>query len=86
MVDSLAVGTELKCKVMSLTLRTKPIIGTYMIGIETIEKVHEMRDLGVILDEKLIFSTHVDAVLKKANRALGLLIQSFQTGKNGRSL
>ena len=52
-----------------------------MIGSETIENVHEMRDLGVILDEKLTFSTHVDAVLKKGNRALGLLIRSFQTGK-----
>ena len=75
-----------KCKVLSLTLRTKPIIGAYTMGNEGIERVYEMRDLGVILDEKLTFSAHVDAVMKKANRALGLLMRSFQTGKNGPSL
>ena len=75
-----------KCKALSLTLRTKPIIGAYTIGGEEIERVHEMRDLGVTIDEKLTFGAHVDAALKKANRALGVLIRSFQTGKNGSSL
>jgi len=55
-------------------------------GSDGIQRVQEMRDLGVILDEKLNFAAHVDGVLKKANRALGLLMRSFQTGKNGRSL
>ena len=45
-----------------------------------------MRDLGVILDEKLTFSEHVDVIVRKANRALGLLMRSFHTGKRGRSL
>ena len=75
-----------KCKTLSLTLRTKPITGVYTIAGASVERVHEMRDLGVVIDEKLTFGAHVDAVVKKANRALGLLIRSYQTGKNGRSL
>ena len=42
-----------------------------------------MRDLGVLIDEKLMFTEHVDAVAHHANRALGLLIRTFQTGKCG---
>ena len=45
-----------------------------------------MRDLGVLLDEKLTFSEHVDVTVRKANRSLGMLMRSFQTGKRGRSL
>ena len=75
-----------KCKVMSVTLRTKPVIGVYTIGTMDLERVHEMRDLGELIDEKLTFGAHVEAVLKKGNRALGLLMRSFQTGKNGPSL
>ena len=44
-----------------------------------------MRDLGVLIDEKLTFAEHVDAVVRRANRALGLLVRTFQTGKHGRS-
>ena len=45
-----------------------------------------MRDLGVYLDEKLTFGEHVDVTVRKANRALGVLMRSFQTGKRGKSL
>ena len=37
----------------------------------------------MILDTKLTFSAHVDNIVKRANRSLGLLIRSFQTGSNG---
>ena len=74
-----------KCKILSLTLRTKPTIGVYTMENEAIERVHVMRDLGVMVDSKLTFSNHVDTMLKKANRALGLLMRSFQTGKHGPS-
>ena len=38
------------------------------------------------LDRKLTFAAHVDDIVKRANRSMGLLIRSFQTGsKNGPS-
>ena len=42
-----------------------------------------MRDLGVVIDSKLNFASHVSRVVRQANRALGLLIRSFQTGTRG---
>ena len=75
-----------KCKILTLSLRRSPIVGTYVIDGTTIERVTVMRDLGVLVDVKLTFGPHVDSVVLKASRALGLLIRSFQTGKNGKSL
>ena len=75
-----------KCKVLTITLRRAPILSMYVIGGEQLERVTVMRDLGVFLDEKLTFSDHVDVIVRKANRVLGMLMRSFQTGKRGRSL
>ena len=44
-----------------------------------------MRDLGVIIDSKLKFSDHVEFSVKRGNRALGLLIRSFQGVRGGYS-
>ena len=74
-----------KCKVLTLSLRRFPVICSYSLEGATLERVSEMRDLGVMLDEKLTFSSQIDQLVRKANRALGLLIRSFQTGKHGRS-
>ena len=40
--------------------------------------VTTIRDLGVVLDQKLTFSDQISAMVSKANRALGLLIRSLQ--------
>ena len=77
-----------KCKHFRMTLRTKPVNGTMKINGTCLDYVSEIRDLGVILDQKLTFGPHMDGCVKKANRALGLLIRSFQkTGRrNGLNL
>ena len=56
-----------------------------MLSGEILERVGEMRDLGIVLDEKLTVNSQLDQMVRKANRALGLMIRSFQTGKQGRS-
>lgn len=43
-----------------------------------------MRDLGVILDSKLTFADHIDSVVGKANRMLGLLMRSVQMARCAR--
>ena len=75
-----------RCKVLTLSLRRDRVIVGYDVGDVTLERVSTMRDLGVILDEKLTFADHLDCVARKANRALGLLMRSFQTGKHGKTL
>ena len=72
-----------KCKAFTMTLRRKPVQTTYKIGGTVLESVSSIRDLGITLDSKLTFSDHVSTVVGQANRALGLLIRTFQTGSKG---
>ena len=43
--------------------------------------VSSLRDLGVWLDTKLTFAEHINLTVSKANRALGVMIRSLQTGQ-----
>ena len=70
-----------KCKSFRITLKKSHIETTYFVGNTALEHVDTIRDLGVILDSKLTFRPHIESTIKKANRALGLLIRSFQTPK-----
>ena len=73
-----------KCKALTVTLRRAPVRilvrTTYRINSIPLEDVDEMRDLGVIIDSKLSFASHVSRIVSQVNRALGLLMRSFQTG------
>ena len=64
-----------------MTLKRKPILATYKIQLCTLEHVEKVRDLGVWLDSKLTFSAHIDFIVGKANRAMGVPIRSLQTGR-----
>ena len=66
-----------------MTLRRTPTRTTYHIGDVPLEAVDEIRDLGVTLDTKLTFAPHISKTVSQANRALGLLIRSFQTASRG---
>ena len=63
-----------------MTLRRAPVQTIYVIGRARLEHVQQIRDLGVLLDSKLTFGPHVDAIVRQGNRALGMLIRSLQTG------
>ena len=69
-----------KCLTFTITLKKSPVSRTYFINTSPLRRVAEVRDLGILLDSKLTFSAHVSSVVTKANRSLGLLIRSFQTG------
>lgn len=68
-----------KCKVITFTLRKKPIQSYYSVNNITLERVTEIRDLGILLDSKLTFGPHIDSVARKANCALGMYLRSLQT-------
>ena len=68
-----------KCVAFTITLKQTPVLCPYHISNIPLQRVGEVRDLGVILDSKLTFSAHINNVVLKANRALGLLIRSFKT-------
>ena len=69
-----------KCKSFTITLRRAPVRTQYFINGARLEHVGEIRDLGITLDTKLTFAAHVSSIVSRANRNLGLLIRSFQTG------
>ena len=68
-----------KCKAFKITLKKNFIQSSYSINGTSLENVTKMRDLGVVLDRKLTFSDHIECITKKGNRALGLLIRTFQS-------
>ena len=70
-----------KCKVMTFTLRTKPVTFDYAIHGIALDRVSVMRDLGVLMDSKLTFGPHVDSVVRGANLALGVYLRSLQTSR-----
>ena len=65
-----------------MTLRRVPVQTKYFLADAELEHVSEVKDLGVTLDTKLTFAPHVSDIVSRANRALGLLIRSFQAGIN----
>ena len=67
-----------KCKSITFTLRTLPHLAVYTLDGHQLERCVRVRDLGVILDTKLTFADHVDVVISKANRMLGLQMRSMQ--------
>ena len=75
-----------KCLAFTITLKRAPILHPYHINSSPLQRAEEVRDLGVIIDSKLTFSAHISSTVTKANRALGLLIRSFQTGLPRRKL
>ena len=57
-----------KCVSFTITLKSAPIKHTYHINSSPLQCVGEVRDLGVMLDSKLTFSTHISSTVNKANR------------------
>ena len=68
-----------KCKAITFSLRKNPVVSTYSINHAILERVSEIRDLGVILDSKLTFGPHIDSVVGRANRALGMYVRSLSS-------
>ena len=67
-----------KCFVLTLTLKRQPVTTEYKLDGIVLSRCTEVRDLGVILDQKLTFASHVDRTVSQGNRMLGLLIRSTQ--------
>ena len=69
-----------KCKVMHMgPTNPKREYQMTMTGdqIHTLQAVEEEKDLGVVIDHQLKFSTHIQAQVNKANRVLGALKHTF---------
>lgn len=82
-LDRLAIWCErnklnlniVKCKFMSFTSRQNPVVADYQINGVSLEKVNEVKDLGVIFDTKLKFKSHIEACLSKSYKLLGFVMR-----------
>jgi hypothetical protein len=62
-----------KCCVISFTNKVKKIVCTYEIDGSRLERVHLVKDLGVLLASSLNFSDHITSIVKKAFKNFGFL-------------
>ena len=66
-----------KCQVVNVTNKQKPIISSYTIHNEVLESVRSAKYLGLHVDAKLNFNTHIDVITKKANSTRAFLSRNF---------
>ena len=68
-----------KCKHLHIGTRQEPASYQMKCGqdITNIEKVSSEKDLGVIVDQALNFSEHINSKVNKANRNLGMIFRTF---------
>jgi len=59
-----------KCKYMSLTRKVTPFQYKYVLNGKNLEKVHEFKDLGVIIESNLSWDKQIASQVKAANRML----------------
>ena len=62
-----------KCKIMCFTTRRDPPKREYVFCGEILEEVERHPYLGVMLDNKMRWSPHVETITSKANKILGLI-------------
>lgn len=76
-VNNMSLNVD-KCAVMSTTHSRNKIIFPYTIDSEILKRVSRIKDLGIILDDKLSFTEHIDDITRKSYRMLGFI---FRCGK-----
>jgi hypothetical protein len=63
-----------KCKTITFARSRHPVEFTYMLDGTVLDRVNSINDFGVIMDEKMTFSGHVDVmVAKTVARMLGFI-------------
>ena len=66
-----------KCQVLQVTNKRKPIPASYKIHGHTLEVVDSAKYLGVHLDSRLSFNTHVDTITKRAKSTKAFLSRNI---------
>jgi hypothetical protein len=62
-----------KCKVLTVTRKRSPILHTYQLSCKELLRVGQEKDLGVTLTSNLSWDTHINVIVAKSNKLLGLL-------------
>ncbi|GBM73616.1 putative RNA-directed DNA polymerase from transposon BS [Araneus ventricosus] len=71
-VNKLHLNIE-KCSILSYTRKSQPLNHVYKINDLVLSRSDSVTDLGIIFDTKLDFSQHINSMVSKAYRRLGIL-------------
>ncbi|XP_036227319.2 probable RNA-directed DNA polymerase from transposon X-element [Bactrocera oleae] len=71
-----------KCAAVSFARSHSPIRTSYKLDRLEIAEVENIKDLGIIVDNKLTFSHHADKITSKAFKALGFILRRGKDFKN----
>lgn len=66
-----------KCKIMTFTRRQNSIQFDYNIDNFPLQRCSEYKDLGVLFDCKLSFSSHINQMTKAASKLLGFFVRNW---------
>ena len=72
----LANGMKLnvkKCNLITFARHNNVVINSYKIGNDTLERIKVVRDLGVLMDQKLTFNHHIDKIHNSGMTMLGFI-------------
>ena len=58
---------------MKITKKTQPLIYSFFLDNSGLEEVEEFKDLGIFTNKHLSWNPHIDLVVSKAIRVLGLI-------------
>lgn len=64
-----------KCNIISFHRKLKPVAFNYTINHQLLQRVDNVRDLGITLDCALTFKLHYSGIVAKANRQLGFIFK-----------
>lgn len=67
-----------KCSVMSFTRARTPLSYQYKVEDVPMQRVSQVRDLGVVFSQELTFREHINKICKKAYRNLGFVLRQSQ--------
>lgn len=75
-----------KCFQISFTRNTNKIRFDYTLDQNKLQKASSIRDLGVVLDEKLNFIEHIDNIVSSANKMLGFVFRHGRVFKKNETM
>ena len=65
-----------KCKALNISKKKSPTVRNYQLNNESLVTVKQITDLGISINYKLLWSSHIAQISKRANRILGLVKRS----------
>ncbi|CAB3985999.1 Hypothetical predicted protein [Paramuricea clavata] len=74
--ENLLSFNKSKCKVLSITRRTSPLIYPYALGDHQLLSSDVESDLGITISSRLLWNVQINKVRSKANKTLGLIRRS----------